>query len=36
MEYPSVKIDLKWIVILFILCVGEPDIIDAIIHWLMK
>ena len=30
------SIDLKWVVILTILKIGEPDLLDAIIQWIMK
>jgi len=33
---PSVKIDLKWVIILIILKLGEPDLLDAIIKWIEK
>ena len=26
----------KWIVIWSLFCIGEPDLLDAIIHYLMK
>jgi len=36
MKLPKIVIDFKWIIIWIILTIGEPDIIDAIVHLLMK
>ena len=33
---PNISINVNWLMILCILFYGEPDIIDAIIHFLMK
>ena len=35
MNKPKISINMSWLVGLYILLHGEPDIIDAIIHWLM-
>ena len=32
----KIKIDLKWIAMLVVAFWGEPDLLDAVIHWLMQ
>jgi len=36
MNKPNISINMNWVAILYILLHGEPDIVDAIIIWLMK
>lgn len=32
----TVNLDLLWVIIAILLTVGEPDLLDGLIHWLMK
>jgi len=35
-EVTKIRIDFKWIAILVVFFWGDPDLLDAIIHWLMQ
>ena len=32
----TVNLNLLWVIIAILLTVGEPDLLDGLIHWLMK
>lgn len=36
MKTVSVNINLLWLLVFIVLTVGEPDLIDGMIHYLMK
>jgi len=32
----KIRVDFKWVVIGILVVWGEPDLLDALIHWLMQ
>ena len=32
----TINLNLLWVIIAILLTVGEPDLLDGLIHWLMK